>query len=184
MSDEPDLRLKKELDVPRRSRESGGRSATEGRELSNDDRRNMFRQQMYNDVLPNLPEIPGYHLVWLTTANPRDPIHQRLRLGYELLTAEDVPGFDAITLKTGDYPGCIGVNEMLAAKLPMDLYLSYMEIAHHDRPAEQEQILNQSLDDLRESAARDGGRLLDATEKGEINGMDDLRRSAPAPRFN
>jgi len=47
------------------------------------------------------------------------------RAGYEPIKPEDVPGWEYATLKTGDWAGFIGVNEMLAFKLPMDLYGKY-----------------------------------------------------------
>lgn len=182
--DHTDERIKRDLGVARRSRALEDRKVTEDRVLSDDERLQMFNMQLFNDALPDLPDIPGYHTVWLTTTNPRDTIHQRLRLGYELLSADDVPGYESSTLKTGEYAGCIGVNEMVAAKLPMNLYQGFMKIAHHDRPKEQEDILNRSLEELRERAARDGGRILDGAEGGEISGMEDLRRSVPSPRFD
>jgi len=46
-------------------------------------------------------------------------------MGYEPIKPEDVPGWEYATLKTGDWAGFIGVNEMLAFKLPMDLYGKY-----------------------------------------------------------
>lgn len=178
-----DDRLKRDLGVARRSRGSEDRKVTEDRVLTDDVRLQMFQQQLYNDALPDLPKNdPDWHYIWLTTTNPRDTIHQRMRLGYELVKAEDVPGFgSSVTIKTGDYAGCIGVNEMVAARLPMSLYQGFMKIAHHDRPQEQEDILKQSLEELNEKAQRDGGRLVDGAERGEVNGMEDLRRSVPPP---
>ena len=78
-----DDRLKKELGASRRTREAEERKVTEDRTVSDDDRLEMFRQQLFNDALPDLPELPGYHSIWLTTTNPRDSIHHRIRLGYE-----------------------------------------------------------------------------------------------------
>jgi len=36
-----------------------------------------------------------------------------MRLGYELIRADEIPGFEHLGLKSGDYPGVIGVNEWL-----------------------------------------------------------------------
>ena len=58
MSDE---RLKKVLGEGRESRSAYDRAATESRELSDDDRVEMFRQQFIQAALPDLPKIPGYH---------------------------------------------------------------------------------------------------------------------------
>ena len=65
----------------------------------------------------------------------------RMRLGYEPIKPEDIPGWEYVTLKTGDWEGFIGVNEMLAFKLPMSLYESYMKEAHHDAPNREEEKL-------------------------------------------
>jgi hypothetical protein len=70
-----DDRLKKELGASRRTREVEDRKVTQDRAVSEDDRLEMFRQQLFNDALPDLPELPGYHTIWLTTTNPRDSIH-------------------------------------------------------------------------------------------------------------
>ena len=105
-----DDRLKKELGVSRQSRAAEDRTITENREMTDDERLEMFRMNLYNDHLPNIPDIPGYHVCWLTTTNKSDTIQQRSRLGYELIRAEDVPGMELVTQKTGEYAGCIAVN--------------------------------------------------------------------------
>ena len=79
MSDE---RLKKSAES-RTSRAMKDRAVTENRQISDDERVEMFRQQFFNSALPDLPPVPGFHLCWLTTTNPRDSIPMRLRLGYE-----------------------------------------------------------------------------------------------------
>ena len=57
-----DERLKKMVDPARRSRAMDDRAVTENRELSDDDRIQMFRDSFYQSALPDLPEIPGYHV--------------------------------------------------------------------------------------------------------------------------
>lgn len=182
MTDErSDDRLKKELGVARRSRASDDRPITEDRVLSDDERLEMFRRELYNDALPNLPQIPGYHCCWLTTNfQGGDTIHKRLRLGYELIRSEEIPGYDHISLKTGEYAGHIGVNEMVAAKIPEGLYRGYMRISHHEQPQGLVDGLNTQIDGYRAEAERSGGRI--TTDVGEgIDGLAELRRSAPAP---
>lgn len=151
------------------------RNATENRELTDEDRLAMFRQQLFNDVLPNLPKIPGFHTCWLTTTNPQDTIQHRQRLGYTPVLPSDVPGFDYITIKTGTYEGLIGINEMLAFKIPTSLYQKYMQIAHHDAAAQSEEALSAETATLRHQAERHGARL----DLGE--GHQDL--AAPHPRL-
>jgi len=168
-----DSRLKKAPDfdvVGRRdTRGQENREVTENREVSEDDRLEMFRNQLFNDALPDLPEIPGYHLCWLTTTNPRDPIHRRMQLGYEPVKPEEVPGMEYASVKTGEWAGFIAINEMLAFKLPLSLYHRFMQEAHYDAPKREEDKIADVADMLREQAERAGARLI------EGDGMQDLR---------
>ena len=169
-----DDRLKKELGVSRQSRAAEDRPVTENREISEDERLEMFRMNLYNDALPNIPDIPGYHVCWLTTTNKNDTIQMRMRLGYELIRGDDVPGMELVTQKTGEYAGCVAVNEMIAAKLPLSLYYRYMQEAHHDAPLREEDKLAETAELMREQAERSGGRLY------EGDGMSEMREYVPA----
>lgn len=176
MTGTEDTRLKKDLDVVGRrddTRRAQDRSVTEQRELSEDDRLEMFRNQLFNDALPDLPDLPGYHMCWLTTTNPRDPIFRRMQLGYEPLRPEEVPGMAHATIKTGEYSGMIGVNEMLAFKLPMSLYQKFMQEAHHDAPLREEDKLAEVAEMMRANAADAGTTLY------EGDGMTEMREYAP-----
>lgn len=143
-----DTRLNSETSGVRADRHMEDRSVTEDRGLSDDERVAEFRQQYFQSALPDIPKIPGYHVCWLTTENPRDPIHARVRLGYEPIKAADIPGWDHASLKTGEWEGCIGVNEMIAFKLPIELYESYMRINHHEQPLEEEKALSSQLREI------------------------------------
>lgn len=154
----------------RETRGASDRSVTENREISEDDRLEMFRNQLFNDALPDLPEIPGYHLCWLTTTNPRDPIHRRMQLGYEAVKPEEVPGMEYASVKTGEWTGFIGVNEMLAFKLPQSLYEKFMQEAHHNAPLREEDKLAEVADMMREQAARAGASLLEGDGMQEMRG--------------
>lgn len=169
-----DDRLKKELGVSRQSRAAEDRPVTENREISDDERLEMFRMNLYNDALPSIPDIPGYHVCWLTTTNKNDTIQMRIRLGYELIRGDDVPGMDLVTQKTGEYAGCVAVNEMLAARLPLSLYYRYMQEAHHDAPLREEDKLAETAELMREQAERSGGRLY------EGDGMSEMRELVPS----
>lgn len=171
-----DGRLKKELGVARTSREADDRRVTERRELTDADRLEMFRNQLFNDALPDLPEIPGYHVCWLTTANPRDPIYRRMQLGYEPIKPEEVPGMEFASVKTGEWAGFIGVNEMLACKLPESLYQAFMREAHFDAPNREEERLANRADDMQRMAEEAGTTLI------EDEGYRDLRNQPPAYR--
>ena len=169
MSDE---RLKKVRGEGRESRSAYDRAATESRELSDDDRVEMFRQQFIQAALPDLPKIPGYHTCWLTTTNPRDSIQARIRLGYEPIKPEEVPGWEYVSIKTGEWQGFVGVNEMLAFKLPMSLYKKYMQAVHFDAPNDEEARLADTNETFKEQAQRMGSRM------DEGDGMSAMRESA------
>lgn len=164
MSDE---RLKKSAEN-RQSREVADRPATENRALSDEARVEMFRQQFFQSALPDLPKIPGWHTCWLTTTNPRDSIQARLRLGYEPIKPEDVPGWEYATLKTGEHTGFIGVNEMLAFKLPESLYMAFMREAHHDAPMREEEKLSDTAEFMQQQARASGANLIVGDGNSEL----------------
>lgn len=185
MTDNTDERLgKSSLRVARRTapppgqqdRELEDREVTENREISEDERVEMFRMQNFQSVLPDLPKIPGWHICWLSTTHPSDTIQRRQMLGYEPVKPSDVPGMDLFTLTTGDYQGMVGVKEMVAFKLPESLYQKYMMISHHEEPMRQQEGIVANIDSLREQAAELQGRLI------EGDGISDLRKAAPRPR--
>lgn len=136
-----DSRLKRTTAESRADRRSADRGVRENRELSDSERREAYRKALYQTHLPDLPPLKGFHVCWLTTTNPKDSVHARMRLGYELIKASEVPGFEYANVKTGEWAGCIGINEMLAAKLPLHLYEDYMTISHHEQPLEEESAI-------------------------------------------
>lgn len=157
MSDE---RLKRTAGTENReSRAMQDRAVVENRVISDDERVEMFRQSFHQSSLPDLPKIPGWHSCWLTTTNPRDSIQMRIRLGYEPIKPEDVPGWEYVTIKTGDWNGFIGVNEMLAFKLPLSLYERYMQEAHHDAPLREEEKLTDTAEFMEQQARASKSRL-------------------------
>lgn len=149
------------------------------RSVSDDDRLNAYRNAMHQSALPQLPEIDGYHVCWLTTTNPRDPIHGRLRLGYELLKPEELGGAHFETLKSGEWAGCIGINEMIAAKLPVHLYQGFMAESHHNAPAREESKLRETAEAIKRQAEHMGAKV----QVGD--GLSDLpdEDSVPEPDF-
>ena len=173
MTNSTDERLKKELGVGRQSREMEDRQVLENREVTDDDRLEMFRAQLFNDALPDLPNIPGYHMCWLTTTNPRDPIHRRIQLGYEPIKASEVPGMEFASVKTGEWAGLIGVNEMIAFKLPETLYQRFMQEAHHDAPLREENKLAETAEIMRQQAEGSGSTLF------EGDGLMEMREHNP-----
>ena len=164
MSDE---RLKKSADN-RESRATTDRPVAEDRAISESERVEMFRQQFFQSALPDFPKLPGFHTCWLTTTNPRDSIHGRLRLGYEPIKPEDVPGWEYASIKTGEWQGFIGVNEMLAFKLPTSLYNAYMTEAHHDSPLREEEKLTDTAEFMQQQARASKADLLIGEGNAEL----------------
>lgn len=185
MAGNTDDRLKKDLSVDvvgqrgdRRDedRRVEDRPVTEDRERTDADRLEMFRNQLFNDALPDLPQIAGYHTCWLTTTNPRDPIHKRLNLGYELIRADEVPGLVHFSLKTGDYNGFVGVNEMVAARLPTNLYDAFMQEVHHKAPLAEEEKIREANELMKQRAEAAGAALI------EDEGMSEMREQRTPAR--
>lgn len=144
-------------------------------EFSDEERLELFRLTLFQNHLPPLPTIPDHHVCWLTTTNPRDSIAFRKRMGYKLIEAAEVPGFEHSTVKDGDYAGYIGVNEMVAAKLPLRLYAMYMTEAHHTQPLREEERLKNDFETIKEQVSK-------KTEVFEEPGNAALGR-ARRPRF-
>lgn len=143
----------------RRPRTMVDRPVTENRTTSDNERVELFRQSFFQSALPDLPKIDGFHVCWLTTTNPRDSIQARARLGYVPVKPEEIAGWEHATVKTGEYAGLIGVNEMVAFKLPIELYDMYMREAHHDAPHREEERLQDTIRTIEDQAKGTGGRL-------------------------
>lgn len=169
MTTEQDSRLaSRNQSAAKQDRAEQDRPATQDRKISDSDRLAMFRQTFFQSALPDLPKIPGFHVCWLTTNNPRDTIMQRQRLGYEPIKSSDVPGWEYISIKTGDYAGCFGVNEMVAFKLPLDLYKMYMNEAHHIQPLQEEQKLRAVIDAMKDEAKEKKAEILEEAGTAEL----------------
>lgn len=176
-----DERLARDTSVEREDREDADRALAQDVELTDEQRLDALRGEYFQQTLPNLPEIPGFHVCWLTTQNGRDPIYGRLRLGYTPIKASEVPGYEHTSLKTGEYAGCIGVNEMVAFKLPDRLYQKYMRETHHDEPNRQEELLQEALRTAQEGAARVNPNIRVIPEQGT---MELGKQTVKAPIFN
>ena len=74
-----DDRIRKNSRDGRESRaaEDASRAAPEQNFVSSEERRKMFRSEWLQEALPTPPEIPGFHLCWLSSTNQYDPIHHR-----------------------------------------------------------------------------------------------------------
>jgi hypothetical protein len=175
-----DDRIKKNTREGRESRatEDASRAAPEQSFVSNQERRRMFRSEWTQESLPTPPDIPGFHTCWLSTTNGYDPIHKRLRMGYQAVTIDEVPGFENYRVKAGEHAGFVACNEMLLYKLPTDLYQDIMAELHHYAPQEE-------ADKIRVQAESQIGRDSNGRRLGSVEGegIASLDQAKPVPVF-
>ena len=173
------------LESPGRRDRRMDKHARSNRNLKDDIRLKEFRKQFHHDVLPDLPKIPGYHVCWLTTTNTHDPIQARVRLGYEPVRPSEVPGWKFASVKSAFVEGdVISVNEMIAFKIPLDLYEEMMRIAHHERPLDEEDRLKQRVEQTKQAmrAAAGPGMANEIRVEAE-DGMEELGTAPEPPSF-
>lgn len=103
-----------------------------------------FRDEWTQEALPNIPKVPGWHYCWLSATNQWDPIPRRVRMGYVPVKAEEVPEYIHLSMKSGEWAGCIGINEMVLFKCPMERYQQIMMHFHHDAPLEEEASIREN----------------------------------------
>ena len=177
-----DSRLKKSLSAGGREQSRVSRDpvreAPEETFVSSEERRKMWKDEWTQSALPNAPDLPGWHVCWLSTTNSYDSIDKRIRLGYVPVKAEDVKGFENYRVKAGEHTGYIACNEMLLFKIPMDMYQEIMAHFHHDAPLEEANKIKMQAE---QAVGRDSrGRALGQVE-GE--GIEQLDKPLPAPSF-
>jgi len=178
MSDE---RLKKDTVAggrDSRASEDRARSSADTSLASSQERRKMFRSEWTQESLPKPPDIPGFHLCWLSTTNGYDPIHKRVRMGYEPVRVEEVPGFENYKVKAGEQTGFIACNEMLLYKLPEEIYQEIMAELHHHAPQDE-------ADKIRLQAEQQMGRDSNGRRLGQLEGegISELDKPMPIPVF-
>lgn len=138
-----DDRLRKSDGQGRDDRSSAdmNRTDTDGTSTTKSERRMNFRDEWTANALPTPPAIPGYHLCWLSTTSTSDPIHIRMRMGYEPVQVSEVPGFEHYKMKSGEHEGMVSCNEMLLFKIDNDTYREMLTHFHHDKPLDEEQMI-------------------------------------------
>lgn len=178
-----DSRLKKTLNAggrESRSSQDSSRAAPEEAFISKQERRKMWSDEWTQSALPKVPDIPGWHLCWLSTTNGYDSIDKRMRLGYVPVKADEFPGFDNYRVKAGEDVGFIACNEMRLYKLPMEVYQEVMTQMHHDAPNEESdkvQVQVEQLQGNRDSSGRSLGSV-------EGEGFGNLNRNVQTPVFH
>jgi hypothetical protein len=159
-------------------RETEEREQTENREFSDDERFEMFVDSHGQSVMPDLPQMDGFHTCWLTTTNPRDTIARRRMMGYQLIRAEEIPGWAGLSMKTGEFAGVISVNEMVAARISLRLYNRYMKHSHEALPRSEEEKLRANVDLMKQQAESAGGKIFEGDGTEQI-----VQRAPPMPEF-
>jgi hypothetical protein len=176
-----DSRLKKNLSAGGRENRASldkVREAPEDQFVSSDERRKMWKDEWTQSALPQVPELKGWHLCWLSTTNSYDSIDKRIRLGYVPVKAEELPHFENYRVKAGEHVGYVACNEMLLYKIPMDLYQDVMAHFHHEQPLEEAEKIRRNAE---QQVGRDsGGKPLGQIE-GE--GLSNIDKPMPAPQF-
>lgn len=177
-----DGRLKKSLSAggrETRASEDVVRQGPEEQLHSAQERRRMWSDEWTQSALPKVPDMPGWHLCWLSTTNSYDSIDKRIRLGYVPVRADELPGFENYKVKAGEDVGFIACNEMRLYKLPMEIYQDVMLQMHHERPMEEADKIRVQVENLQ--GARDSrGKSLGQVE-GE--GFGDMDRNVKTPMF-
>jgi hypothetical protein len=87
-------------------------------------------------------------------------------MGYELVKAAEVSGFEAYKVKSGELEGCVSCNEMVLYKLPMDLYQEIMMEMHHNAPLDEQDKIKIQQEQLQNNARDSNGRALIQLENG------------------
>jgi hypothetical protein len=155
------------------------RISDEGTSLSLEERRAMLRNESLQTALPTAPTLPGYHMCWLTTVSQYDTLQKRMRMGYTLVTQDEVAGFEHFKANSGQYANCVMCNEMVLAKIPLDIYTMMMQEFHHNIPLDQEEALRSRLQNFEQAQADSKGRSLVSREDGFHD--NELVKRRPAP---
>ena len=149
-----------------RASEDHSRLPAEESFASTQDIDQMWSDEWTQSALPKVPDIPGFHLCWLSTANSYDTIDKRIRLGYTPVLADELPGFENYRVKAGEHVGHISCNEMLLFKIPMDLYQRVMTHFHYQKPMEATQAIMERMEELQQGVDSSGHRLLKTEGEG------------------
>lgn len=96
-------------------------------------------------ALPTPPQIPGWHVCWLTTGSTYDSVQKRQRLGYIPVLASDVPGFETGGAASAQFEGAITCNEMILFKIQEQRYQAIMQMFHHQRPLDEENSIYERI---------------------------------------
>lgn len=150
-------------------------------EMSDEEYIRRFRVSLVNNILPDLPKIPGYHLCWVpqNSNNQYDTVDFRKRVGYSVVKPEEVPNFMVGNNRSGQHEGCVSYNELILVKIPDRLYQLYMRDSHHTQPIEQERVIKQNIVAIEDKEGQSAARDLN-----EMTGINNLARKVATPNFS
>ena len=163
-----------------RSSHDSVREAPEDTFVSSQERRKMWKDEWTQSALPNVPELKGWHVCWLSTSNSYDSIDKRIRVGYRPVKCEEIPGFENYRVKAGDYEGYIACNEMILFKIPEDIYQEMMTYYHHEAPFEEAEKIKVNAESVQQQMRDSNGKSLGQLEG---DGLDSLDKPKAAPIF-
>ena len=146
--------------------------------VSADERRKMWKDEWVQSALPPAPDLPGWHVCWLSTTNSYDSIDKRIRLGYTPVMADEIKNYENWRVKAGEHVGYVACNEMLLFKIPMEQYQEIMAHFHHDQPLEEANKIKMQAESQvgRDSRGRPLGQV-------EGDGLEQIDKPIPAPVF-
>lgn len=174
-----DERLKKSAAASTRGdrvEADASRTQNDGTTFTYGERMKMIRSEWDQNVLPQVPQTPGWHYCWLSTTNATDPIYKRMQRGYEPVRASDIPGFAQYKVTQGEFEGCVACNEMLLFKIPEELYQEIMAYFHYEKPMDEEELIRANAESNNQDS---NGRKL-----GEVEGFDNLARKVRPTSFS
>ena len=117
-----DTRLNSDQSGVRADRHMQDRNVTQDRTLSDDERVAEFRQQYFPICIARHSKDRGLPRLLVDHGGIHATRFMRA-FGWanEPIKVHDIAGWDHASIKTGEWEGCIGVNEMIAFKLPLEL---------------------------------------------------------------
>ncbi len=157
---------------------------TETGVISDEEFDRLLNSEFDQTALPRPPEMPGWHLCWLSTTSAYDTIQKRERLGYQAVRRSDMPGFDPSRGKElVGHEGFVTCNEMILFRIREERYQQMMLHFHHKLPLQEEAGIVSRLKSNNEQDS--AGRSLASAEGDGINDMEEsVRRGERAtPTF-
>src|SRR3954471_15988124 len=88
---------------PRDEGEDSSRSRDASSVLSSEELRRALRSDWMQQILPNAPDMPGWHTCWLSTNSRTDSIQNRERMGYTPVKKSEMAGFDAQSMRSAGF---------------------------------------------------------------------------------